>query len=406
MEAKDPFGSISDLCHVSSSQEDRLRRCRFAHEPEENDDDEEEEESEDSGEIPTGIIMVSPPDSSAVDDVNYDSTPDCTDIFQTPPEGSFLPSSDDQRDNRTDFVEEEAAGGCTEEEKTVDLGADTDLRFLEVELTQRLDCENEVIDCESDTIRVLKRDLVTKECLRDSQLKKQKTLGLESPSQRLVAELGESRNQSNSNRVSPHNCGSKSLQNDENDENSETFGESFTKRKLHFSSEVLELETEASDGVLGFGEGLENIISDGVLGFGEGLENIIRSYEGYNNVSGFSEGLENIIRSYEGYNNGDDEKITNLRRKRLEDLDQYRFAGPSANSLPEMMRRTKRMRTLPDSVCGQAKNVQKELDSGKNQREISLLDVLRMLSEKRGYDRSLENKSILEVAKSRGMTFP
>ncbi|KAK0587139.1 hypothetical protein LWI29_018041 [Acer saccharum] len=355
MEAKDPFASISDLCHVSSSQEDRLRRCRFAHEPEENDDDEEEEESEDSVEIPTGIIMVSPPDSSVVDDVNYDSTPDCTDIFQTPPEGSFLPSSDDHRDNRTDFVEEEAAGGCTEEDKTVDLGADTDLRFSEVELTQRLDCENEVIDCESDTIRVLKRGSVTKECLRDSQLKKTKNFGFGIP------------------------------------KSTESLGESFTKRKLHFSSEVLELETEASDGV---------------LGFGEGLENIIRSYEGYNNVSGFSEGLENIIRSYEGYNNGDDEKITNLRRKGLEDLDQYRFAGPSANSLPEMMRRTKRMRTLPDSVCGQATNVQKELDSGKNQREISLLDVLRMLAEKHGYDRSLENKSILDVAKSCGMTFP
>ncbi|KAK3225005.1 hypothetical protein Dsin_004867 [Dipteronia sinensis] len=362
MEAKDPFASISDLCHVSSSQEDRLRRCRFAYEPQENDEDEEEEESEDSGEIPTGIIMVSPPDSSAAEDVNYDSTPDCTDIFQTLPEGSFLPSSDDHRNNRTDFVEEEAAGGCTEEEKTVDLGADTDLRFSEVELTQRLDCENEVIDCESDTIRDLKRDLVTKECLRDSQLKKHKNLGMESPIQHLGAELGESRNQSNSNRVSPYNCGSKSLR---NEENSETFGESFTKRKLHFSTEVLELEMEATDGVLGF-----------------------------------SEGLENIMRSYEGYNNGDGEKITKLRRKRLEDLDQYRFAGPSADSLPEMMRRTKRMRKLPDSVCGQ------ELDSGKNQRELSLLDVLRMLAEKRGYDRSLENKSILDVAKSRGMTFP
>ncbi|KAK2648153.1 hypothetical protein Ddye_015642 [Dipteronia dyeriana] len=368
MEAKDPFASISDLCHVSSSQEDRLQRCRFAHEPQENDEDEEEEESEDSGEIPTGIIMVSPPDSSAADDVNYDSTPDCTDIFQTPPEGSFHPSSDDHRDDRTDFVEEEAAGGCTEEAKTLDLGADTDLSFSEVELTQRLDCENEVINCESDTIRDIKRNLVTKECLRDSQLKNQRTLGLESPIQRLGPELGESRNQSNLNRVILHNCGSKSLQ---NDENSESFGESFTKRKLHFSTEVLELETEASDGVLGF-----------------------------------SEGLENIIRSNEGYNNGGGEKNTNLQRKSLEDLDRYRFTGPSADSLPEMMRRTKRMRTLPDSVCGQAENARKELDSGKNKREISLLDVLRMLAEKQGYDRSLENKSILDVAKSRGMTFP
>ncbi|KAK4833883.1 hypothetical protein QYF36_012808 [Acer negundo] len=54
------------------------------------------------------------------------------------------------------------------------------------------------------------------------------------------------------------------------------------------------------------------------------------------------------------------------------------------------------------------KNARKELDSEKNQGLKSLLDVLRMLVEKHGYkyDRSLENKSILDVAKSRDMTFP
>ncbi|KAH7549682.1 hypothetical protein ACOSP7_025425 [Xanthoceras sorbifolium] len=366
MEAKDPFASISELCHVSSSQEDCLGRCRFAHEPDENDDqdDEEEDGSEASGEIPTGIIMVSPPDSSIADDVNDDSTPHDTDIFHTPPEVSL-------RDNRTDFLEEETAGGCANEEKAVDLGADTDLGFSEVESTQRIDCENEVINCELDTVRHLKRKLTTKDCSSDSQLKKPKTLdknlGLDCSNQCVGAELGESRDQFHSNRVSTQNCGSKSLQ---IDQNSETFGESFTKTKRHFSTEVLELEAEASDGILGFSERLEN----------------------------------NTI-NCEGCNNGRGEKTRNLGRKSIEDLDKYRYIGPSADSSHGMMR-TQRMRTLPVSVCGQPENAQKELDSGKNHREITLLDVLKMLAEKCGCDRSVENKSILEVAKSRGMTFP
>ncbi|XP_059447328.1 uncharacterized protein LOC132178791 [Corylus avellana] len=112
----DPFASIIELCHVSASQEDRLRRCPFARESD-NDDEEERVES-------TGILMVSLPESSSAHDV-----------FQTPPDGSVLPSSEEQwlmaLDHHPDQLEVDGPRDA------VDLGKDSDLGFSEVELTQK-----------------------------------------------------------------------------------------------------------------------------------------------------------------------------------------------------------------------------------------------------------------------------
>lgn len=110
----DPFASITELCHVSASQEDLLRHCPFARE---SDDDDERVES-------TGILMLSLPETSSAHDV-----------FHTPPEGSVLPSSEEQGSMAFDHPDDRVVDGPRD---AVDLGKDSDLGFSEVELAQRI----------------------------------------------------------------------------------------------------------------------------------------------------------------------------------------------------------------------------------------------------------------------------
>ncbi|KAE8100395.1 hypothetical protein FH972_018301 [Carpinus fangiana] len=97
----DPFALITELCHVSASQEDRLRRCPFACKSNDNDK-----------------VFSS-----------------AHDVFQTPPDGSVLPSSEEQWlmafDHHPDQLEVDGPRDA------VDLGKDSDVGFSKVELTQK-----------------------------------------------------------------------------------------------------------------------------------------------------------------------------------------------------------------------------------------------------------------------------
>lgn len=369
MEADDPFASITELCQVSSSQEDHLRHCRFVGEP-----GEDTQASGETDEQLTGIMMITPPDSMSENDENDNNTLKDNEIFQTPPENTLTASSDDHRDNQTVAIEDETEGGCTEGEKTVNLGADTDLGFTEVELTQRSGSVNEVIQSELNKIRVLKRELASSERLIESLKKKSKisdnNFHLESPKQCLgesVEKIMKSLEKLNSIKDSVYNHGYKSPH---SNQRSEASGDNSSKRKLDFSTENLGLETEATD------RGLR---------LSKGLEHCIRNGEGCRSVG----------------NNGNGERTSISGQKRKEDIDNYRYTGPSVHNSGEMGRRTRAIRTLPVSICGKG-----EMDARNDSKEITLLDVLRMLARNCDYDHSLENKSILDVAKSRGMTFP
>jgi hypothetical protein len=132
----DPFASITELCHVSASQEDRLRHCPFARES--NDDDEDDRVES------TGILMVSLPESSSAHDV-----------FQTPPEGSVLQSSEEQWSMAFDHPYDRAVDGPRD---AVDLGKDSDLGFSEVELAQRVN-DDSVSECRMRTESSLEEGL-------------------------------------------------------------------------------------------------------------------------------------------------------------------------------------------------------------------------------------------------------
>ena len=163
----DPFASITELCHISASQEERLRHCGFAtgrdgcsdHDANEDSDDptqpmEMEVES-------TGIVMVSLPETFDEEEEQKkdDSTPQ--DLFQTPTEGSLLASSEEQQPPVA--ADDPAVDGprapepnCTDGDEAVDLGKDSDLGFPEpskkLGLSKNLDSEAQLTHQDTEII--------------------------------------------------------------------------------------------------------------------------------------------------------------------------------------------------------------------------------------------------------------
>ncbi|KAK9984796.1 hypothetical protein SO802_034321 [Lithocarpus litseifolius] len=138
----DPFASITELCHVSASQEERLRHCGFAvgrggcsdHDANEDSDDPTQPMEVEVEVESTGIVMVSLPETLDEEEEKDDST--LQDLFQTPPEGSLLASSEEQQPPVA--ADDPAVDGprapepnCTDGDEAVDLGKDSDLGFSE-----------------------------------------------------------------------------------------------------------------------------------------------------------------------------------------------------------------------------------------------------------------------------------
>ncbi|GMN34045.1 hypothetical protein TIFTF001_041994 [Ficus carica] len=264
----DPFGFLLPLCHVSSSQEERLRRCPFA--PERYNPENDESSSESTAEIPvasTGIIMVSLPETEEGDDNSHS-----LEVFHTPPEESAAQSSNELRPT-VDAVDggdvccrspdgggEPVVVGVGSSEAdgagTVDLSRDSDLGFLEVQLTQRENVYSdlnrspvEVPVTESKGARVLRRELSLDDGLGKSPLKKLKI------SEQNLEECDE---ELDPERATPPNHGSALAKSGE---------QSSAKRKLEFtendnSTEVIELGTEPDKDVLE----MRNDASNGING--------------------------------------------------------------------------------------------------------------------------------------------
>ncbi|GLT41529.1 hypothetical protein SLA2020_155860 [Shorea laevis] len=190
MEEDDPFGSIAELCQVSSSQESLLRRCRFFYQAKASAcSSEEEGDYNDPAYIPvdsTGITMVSPPESADNENMHLE------DLFHTPPEGSL--SAGHGEDHTTIDGGRYAEGDtvpvdtdCVDDMTAVDLGRDTDLVFSEVEVepTQRMDIhsdQNVAFQSEPDEARVSKSKFSTaKQSLGESPFKRLKNSSFELP---------------------------------------------------------------------------------------------------------------------------------------------------------------------------------------------------------------------------------
>uniref|UniRef100_A0A6N2N9K5 Uncharacterized protein n=1 Tax=Salix viminalis TaxID=40686 RepID=A0A6N2N9K5_SALVM len=223
-------------------------------------------------------------------------------------------------------------------------------------------------------------DVTMAESKRSKPLDKKSVLGIPNSSlvsdiERRREDLGDSVEKLCSEGGNDSNRGLKSLQNEQvgemvievNNSDRECGGESSAKRKLQFSTELIESEFEETDAALRFVDGVE-------------------------------------------------EREANTReehsaRKSIDDLDKFRYAGP-ANVCGEDDVTEKRV--LPASVHGR----KGDEGSGKAEHDtffsemtcmdlqITLLDVLKILAENEHYDPSLEKLSILDAAKIGGMTFP
>lgn len=144
-----PFAAVTKLRHYSSSQEVVLRNCPFARASKAFD-----EGDSDGGGSPenyetqlesTGILMVSPPETTMED------TPQ--DEFHTAPEDSLPFSSDEQiiettDDNADQGIDDEimAIDGGTDDGREVDLGKYLDLGFSEA---KPVDCIPGVLEGEA-----------------------------------------------------------------------------------------------------------------------------------------------------------------------------------------------------------------------------------------------------------------
>lgn len=232
-------------------------------------------------------------------------------------------------------------------------------------------------------------DVTMTESKRSKPLDKNSVLGIPSSSlvsdmERIREDLGDYVEKLGSEGGNDSNHGLKSPQNEQvgemvievNGRGSECSGESSAKRKLEFSTEVIEYEFEGNDATLRF-------VDDGV-----------------------------DEREANGFCNTREEHSA---RKSTDDLEKFRYVGPNVGTNAcgkEDDVREKRV--LPASVPGRKENAgagEAEHDTVLFEMtcmdlQITLLDVLKILAEEERYDPSLEKLSILEAAKIGGMTFP
>ncbi|PON97865.1 hypothetical protein TorRG33x02_064550 [Trema orientale] len=375
----DPFGSLLPFCHVSSSQEERLHRCPFAPEPYNPENDSSSANSDDQIRVEsTGIIMVSPPDSEEEGGEDNDNS-NSHDVFHTPPEESAPGSSnelqpprdaDGHRGDGRILEAAEGGGGETAAVEvgfweaggtgTVDLSRDSDLGFSEVELAQRVepdwDPNRSGLDdsgTQLEGVRVLRRELSLQDGLGESPLKKLKVSGRNSE---------KADEESESERDTPRSNGS-----DSNENLGINGEESSAKRKLDFTendgaTEVVEMESEANDSVLGLGNG--------------------------------------------EINNSKDKLSAKEFLETMEMLQRRDSSGETQETAVEIERSPPPRRRLPDSITGQSEKAAAAAAEEKGRRELTLLDVLKLIGEDCDGDQCNSSCSFLEMAKRRGMSFP
>ncbi|KDP39945.1 hypothetical protein JCGZ_03476 [Jatropha curcas] len=454
MENDDPFASIAKLCHISSSQEEHLRRCRFAGELE--DDSLSDDEPGDIPVASTGIMMVSPPESFEESETD-DNLPLDSDIFHTPAEEATLAATPKQQqavavNNPDDRSVEGVAndkslaavdGNYTDDSRAVDLGRDTDLGFsATVELTERIAIDSEpvsspganrahdseVIRGESINFRIMKRVLAPSDCLCKSPVTRSNTvdkhlgsmnlelcLGFEaekildrvvksteklksrSKKSELLDEnmvldtsrdtlgtgteiLGKSVENLNFEGISPDNY-LKSVQNHQIGEEV-TVGDlefhegSSAKKKLDFDIRSSESHSQENTAVLGFNE-------DGV----EGRSKEIKDSE--------ADKLCKISKRYSIVNSP--EKQNANKPKSIDDIEKFRYVGPTGVNSSKKRKIGRARRALPLSLRGNNRKIYTD---------SIVLNVLSILTKDYNCDPSLNNLSVLEAAKRRGMTFP
>ncbi|KAJ8754365.1 hypothetical protein K2173_002816 [Erythroxylum novogranatense] len=98
-------------------------------------------------------------------------------------------------------------------------------------------------------------------------------------------------------------------------------------------------------------------------------------------------------------------------KKRMDDIDKFRYVPSTGALCCESKKDAKQKRALPASVCGKENAGEHEMESdsvrcSSGSNELTLFDVLRILTQDCYHDPILEKLTIFEAAKRRGLTFP
>ncbi|KAF5734829.1 hypothetical protein HS088_TW15G00324 [Tripterygium wilfordii] len=397
MENNDPSASLMELCQISSSQEDCLRRSRFAGEPDDSDSSDEEDESVDIPVETTPIEILSAPESAEEKENDGCSQQD---QFHTPPEGLFLASSQGQQSMHHGHVAGDQSmaidSDCTDISKAVDLGRDTDFGFSEeVELAQkrasvsggdssggvRRAQENEVIHSESNIISISSirssLNVGSTDPMKRSVLVTE-NLGVKTPTGKSVEKVAKSTEKLKSP-AQNHQFSDVMLLDTINDGES-IHGETSAKKRPKFRAETIRSEIEDVSGNSGFAA--------------EGIVNSRR-----NEVDSEVERMRS---------NGERDSSS----KNTVDLDGCRSTSPNIAKFPGIQTRAKGKRELPVSIAGGSVwNAQRKNESGisrpkDNPWEYPILYTLRELEKYSNRDTTLEGLSLLEVMNRCGVTFP
>ncbi|KAL4361776.1 hypothetical protein GQ457_04G036890 [Hibiscus cannabinus] len=139
MDQDDPFGWIIDECQMSPSEAFDLQHCSYFGVSDSGGSDDGDRIPVVMPVEPTGVSMVSPPDSQDELPNQQSNVPEDQEIFHTPPEFRSTPTSSDN------YSDDRMAGNCLDRDggtvpievdsgSVVDLWRDTDLGFMELEL--------------------------------------------------------------------------------------------------------------------------------------------------------------------------------------------------------------------------------------------------------------------------------
>lgn len=407
VENDDPFAYITELCHISSSQEEVLRHCPFVGETVNLPADDAPPNPNPDG-VPAASTDIA---MATLTETAQDAGKDrgSQDVFHTPPEqqSSMPTSSDKQRSvdfhhctvNKMLEIDDETHGFVdfseyAEAAESVDLSDDSELGFPQVKLEKRDDgvlvaeCSrggngvgvNEISNCEIDKFRLSKRESSSRENLGESPPKKMKHAEQNPGFESSQACSG----------IEPHIIG-------EDAWNREPKMVSNSKSPCNFEAEP---------------QPQQNVQTGKEMCLGK--ENACGGTPVEKNLGSQSE----IARNVEKINLHSTEECDEISESREEIFEAKKLPctgerNKTVNEVAETSERQKRadeqseLRLLPPSIREPLENAAKgEKEDGKGNNNSFVFDVLKALTEDSEDDDSIDNVSWVELANARGFGLP
>ncbi|WCJ25780.1 hypothetical protein M5689_007640 [Euphorbia peplus] len=402
---------------------------------------ESEDESLSYGGIPvasTGIVMLSLPDSPEDHQIESNVFQD-NDVFLTPPEESFLAASQEQKTVSTDVRDDRTEELVGDNGDFIDdLGSHVDLEFsADVEVTETIEIDsgslsspgvnqlngNEVIY--SDSVDFGESPSKKLKIVEGNSDWRTPELNLGSQAARTIERLTKCIEKLISPSSFLHTDNKLSFKGDSprvNGTDKEFQGDGSDKRELEFHYEALESRMGENGAVLGVDEERveegdteeieeESEVEDNEVVSAVNVDMIVVEYEADKIEDDETDGLLTGNEIQSGVNSHG--RYENQVTRSIDDIDKFRYVRPSptGENASGKIKDSGVKRALPVSLLRINSNVQGDsvangVVSTRDDKKMTIIDVLREVATKYNFDPSLAKMSALEAAKKGGMTFP